>query len=163
VDVRVQPADLLVLLGEVDLQEVAKGHDTEEAVAGDHRQVPAAGLLHLADAVLVGILGGGHDQVLGHDLARLHAVGIATGGDDTAHDVALGEDPGEARAVEHGHGPDAALRHVARDVADRVVDPHAVHLPALDERPELLHGSSLSRSAVGQWRRKRRTDGCCRQ
>src|SRR4030095_7905048 len=56
VDVRVQPADLLVLLGEVHLQEVAEGDDTEEAVARDYREVPAAGLLALADRVAGGAL-----------------------------------------------------------------------------------------------------------
>src|SRR3989442_13626469 len=63
VDVGVQPADLLVLLRQVDLQEVALGDHAHEAVLRHHRQGAAARLLHHPEAVLVGIGDPGHHQV----------------------------------------------------------------------------------------------------
>src|SRR5439155_23534979 len=79
VDVGVQPADLLVLLREVDLEQVALRDHAYEAVALHHRQVAAARLLHHAKPVLVGILDVGDHEVARHHVPHPRLVEVAAG------------------------------------------------------------------------------------
>jgi hypothetical protein len=143
----------LVLLGQVDLQQVALRHHADETVPVDHGQVAATRLLHLAQALLVGFAGLRDHEVLRHHLAHRRAIGIELRRDHAAHHVPLGEDADEARAVEHRHRSHATLRHVSARVAHRVIGPHVEDLAPGNQSPDRLHASS---SASSGWRRKRR-------
>src|SRR5947199_256456 len=81
----------------------------------------------------------------GDHVPHRRPVEIAAGGHDPAHDVALGNDAGQAVAVQHGHGAHAALGHVTRRLAHGDAGIDVVRLPALDDGTDgFLHGSSPS-------------------
>ena len=67
-----------------------------------------------AQARLVALVHVRHDQIRRHHVADRRRLRIPPGGDDAREHVALGEDAGEASAVDDRQRADLVLRHEAR-------------------------------------------------
>src|SRR5688572_6229542 len=155
VDVRVQPADLLVLRSEVDLQQVALRDHADEPPGVDDRQVAAAGLLHLPQPFFVRVRGVRDDEVARHHVGHARRRRVGAWRHHPAHDVALREDADEARPFQHRRRTHAPLRHVARGVPHRLLRRERVDLAIRDQRADRAHGSSSTSGGQGRWNRRR--------
>ena len=118
--------------------------------------MPATRLFHLPQPFLVRVAGLRDDEVARHDVGDARAVGVELERDHASHDVALGEDAHEARAVQDRDRAHPAVRHVSRRVAHRLIGAHVEDLAPGYETADRLHASS---SASSGWRRNRRWRG----
>src|SRR3954469_11043110 len=113
----------------------------------DDRQVAVSALIHPADRLGHRLVGPDRVGIGGHHLAELGLGGVAAGGDDADHHVALGEDAGHAALVHDQDAAAAVLGHALGGRAHGLLgvggDERRAEAPAAQDGADgsLAHGS----------------------
>src|ERR1041384_6567744 len=114
-----QELQFFFALGELALQQIAKRENSDEGLAGNHRQMAAMRRLHLPEARFLVLGRVRNHQLPCHDFAPLTGAGIELFGDDLPDHVALRDDSDEPLLLEDRYRPDIPLRHAPRRLKHR--------------------------------------------
>src|SRR4051794_15891887 len=95
--------------------------DANETALLDHRQAPELVARHQPQRFVEVLLRIDRDEVGGGDLARGHGLRVLALGHDADDDVAVGERPNKALALDDRGQTDVLLLHHLRGVGDRLL------------------------------------------
>jgi hypothetical protein len=88
---------------------------------------------HQGHAVFQLFVHANRERVIRHDFCHASAPGIATFGDYSLHQIALGKDPNQLAIVHHGHRADVALDHNLDSFEDSMAQFGLIGVLILDE------------------------------
>jgi hypothetical protein len=133
--------DLLLLLGDHRLDQIADRHETHHAPAVDDRQVAHVAVGHELHALLHRGLEHDRDDRRAHDVAHRGVGRGAAAQDHFARVVALGHDALERRCAHDEQGADVVLGHEPDGIEDGRLRLHREDRPALafEQRPYRGH------------------------
>lgn len=156
VNVLVEEEERMFLAGLQFSVEVSDGDESDEAsvVIGDG-EVPDSAFAHGRAGFFGGGVGGATNDIDGHDFIDACFLGITVFGDDTAEEIALGEDADDLAVVFDDEGTDAVAVHFVGGFVNRSRDvnfPEAMSFLG-QELADLSHGvTSDKRDGIGQRR-----------
>ena len=160
-DIVLQVADLVILVLQHGLDDIANGHHAHNLVLFiDHRDVADMVLGHGSHQIVDVIFGSCHQQLgaRSHNVADGQPLDIGLVAVTVAHDISFGNDALDVLlAVDHHQGADIFLVHTLQGIADDGVDVNRKYLAGLVFQNLLnLHPDLLSVNSIAL--RKKYTD-----